>query len=75
MSQSAEDVGYRLTLSPEAEKVVRELCILLGNVPIQEAVRRAIGDELFIRRKIAHGWRVQIQKGRFVQELVWSDLS
>jgi hypothetical protein len=38
---------------------------------IQEAIRRAIGDELFLLKERADGWKVLLQRGEKYREVAW----
>ena len=54
MSEPAKrgDVSRRLSirLSPEARQAVEEISKLGGGKSVQEAIRRALGDQLFFLR-------------------------
>ena len=60
-----------IRLSPEARRAVEEI-MKLGNFhTIQEAVRRAIADELFLQRERNSGWTVLLRRDNEYRELVW----
>ena len=40
---------------------------------LQEAIRRAISDELFLQQARKDGWTVLLKKGSDSRELVWAD--
>lgn len=67
-SQTADDsYGF----AGEAQEAIAELRGLLGGVSAEEVIQRALGDELYIRRRIARGFRFVMEKGRYRRE-VWS---
>jgi Arc/MetJ-type ribon-helix-helix transcriptional regulator len=76
MSESETRSGgdaVRLTirLSPEARAALEEV-VRLGKLRnVQDAVRRAIGDELFLQQQMADDWKVVLQKDNKYREVVW----
>jgi hypothetical protein len=68
---AAKDARITLRLSPEARAAVDETIKLGGMDTIQEAIRRAIGDELFLLKERADGWKVLLQKGEKYREVAW----
>ncbi len=75
-SPKASDESYRVTirLSPEAKKALDQIVELGHMSSIQEAVRRAIGDELYFLKERREGWKVLLQKGNKYREVVWTGL-
>jgi Arc/MetJ-type ribon-helix-helix transcriptional regulator len=69
MSDTEERITIRL--SPEARDAVNEIMRLGKFRTIQEAVRRAIGDELFLQQEREKGWTVLLRKDNEYRELVW----
>jgi len=65
------DVRISIRLSPEARDAIAEIMRLRKMDSIQEAVRRAIGDELLLSRERAEGWKVLLQKGNKYREVSW----
>lgn len=72
MAESQGDTRVSVRLSPAARRAVEEIMELGGFKTIQEAVRRAIGDELFLHQQKKLGWTVLLRKGNEYKELVWS---
>ncbi len=74
MSKSAgrsEAVRLTIRLSPEARDALEQIK-KLGNLHnLQDAVRRAIGDELFLQEQMADGWNVLLEKDSKYREVVW----
>ena len=58
-------------MSPQAREALDQIMELGGYKTIQEAIRRAIGDELFLQQQIAKGWTVLLRKDNEYRELVW----
>jgi hypothetical protein len=75
MSGTANNEEAKLTirLSPAAREAVNDIMKLGGYRTVQEAIRRAIGDELFLQRYRKDGWTVLLRKDKEYRELVWSD--
>jgi hypothetical protein len=71
MAESSRDARISIRLSPAARRAVEDIKDLGGFETIQEAVRRAIGDELFLQQQRKQGWTVQLRKGNEYKELVW----
>jgi Arc/MetJ-type ribon-helix-helix transcriptional regulator len=75
-SKAGDQEAHRITirLSPEAKKALEEIVELGHMASIQEAVRRAIGDELYFIKERRDGWKVLLQKGNKYREVVWTSL-
>jgi hypothetical protein len=71
MAENAEDTRISVRLSPAARQAVEQIQALGGFPTIQEAVRRAIGDELFLLQQTKDGWTVLLRKGNEFKQLVW----
>lgn len=68
-NQTTDRISLRL--SPDARKALEEI-VRLGNFgSIQDAARRAIGDELFLQQQMNQGWHVLLQKDNKYREIVW----
>jgi hypothetical protein len=70
-SQQPEDTRITLRLSPEARTAIEKIMSLGGMDSMQEAVRRAIGDELFLMTERQAGWKILLHKGRRRREVSW----
>lgn len=69
--QAEKDVRLSLRLSPEARAAVEQI-MKLGNMDsMQEAIRRAIGEELFLMQERRAGWKVLLQKGERYREVIF----
>ncbi len=68
-----EDVRITLRLSAKAQAAVDEIKKLGSFKTTQEAVRRAIGDELFLQQQLKDGWTILLRKGNDYRELVWPE--
>jgi hypothetical protein len=71
MSERQEEARITIRLSPQARQAVEEVMKLGGFKTIQEAVRRAIGDELFLLQQRKEGWTVMLRKGNEAREMIW----
>ena len=71
MSAETTEVRISLRLSPQAKEAVDQIMEIGGYKTQQEAVRRAISDELFLQQERAKGWTVLLRKGAEYRELVW----
>ena len=60
-----------LRLSPEARAAVEKIKELGGMDSLQEAIRRAIGEELFLMTERKAGWKVLLQKGDRYREVIF----
>jgi hypothetical protein len=58
-----------IRLSAEARAAVEKI-MRLGNMDMQEAIRRAIGGELFLMTERRAGWKVLLQKGHRYREVI-----
>jgi hypothetical protein len=59
-----------IDFSPEAEEVIAELSVLMGNVSEAEVLRRSLGIALLLRRRMAGGWKVLLERAGTYQEVV-----
>jgi hypothetical protein len=67
----AHDSMITIRLSPQVKEVLEEI-VKLGQLhSIQQAIARAIGDELFLMREQQNGWGVLLQRGREFREIIW----
>jgi hypothetical protein len=71
MPETSEDKRVSIRLSPQAAEAVEEIKKLGGFNTTGEAIRRAIGDELFLLRQKSEGWTVLLRKGNDFKEIVW----
>lgn len=62
MPETSEDKRVSIRLSPQAAEAVEEIKKLGGFNTTGEAIRRAIGDELFLLRQKSEGWTVLISR-------------
>jgi hypothetical protein len=60
-----------IRVSPEVKKALEEIQLLGKLNSIADAVRRAIGDELFLQEQMAQGWQVVLRKDNKFREVVW----
>ena len=67
-----EETKLTIRLSPAAREAVNDIMKLGGFTTVQEAIRRSIGDELFLQRYRKEGWTILVRKGKEYKELVWS---
>jgi hypothetical protein len=68
------DTRISLRLSQEARTAVEKI-MQLGNMDtMQEAIRRAIGEELFLMTERRAGWKVLLQKGDRYREVIFPQL-
>jgi hypothetical protein len=68
MPETSEDKRVSIRLSPQAAEEIKKLG---GFNTTGEAIRRAIGDELFLLRQKSEGWTVLLRKGNDFKEIVW----
>jgi hypothetical protein len=68
------DSRISLRLSPEARAAVEKIMELGKIGTMQEAIRRAIGDELFLLSERKDGWVVLLKKGNRYREVSWPQL-
>jgi hypothetical protein len=52
-----------ITLSPEALKAVEEIRALAKLDSIEDAISVAIGDDLYLRKRLREGWSVVLSRG------------
>jgi Arc/MetJ-type ribon-helix-helix transcriptional regulator len=69
-----EQTRISIRLSAEARAALDEVVRLGGMGSLQEAVRRAIGDERFLLKERQDGWRILLQKDDKIREVVWPNL-
>jgi hypothetical protein len=70
---SEKDERGSVRLSPAARAVLDEIMARTGITTIQEAVRRSLGDELFLLKQRNEGWKVVLQNGERYREIVWPE--
>jgi hypothetical protein len=70
---SEKDERVSVRLSPAARAVLDEIMARTGITTIQEAVRRSLGDELFLLKQRNEGWKVVLQNGERYREIVWPE--
>ena len=63
-----------IRLSPAAKKAVEEIQASGGFRTMQDAIRRAIADELFLQQRQREGWTIILRKGNDYRELVWPSI-
>ena len=63
-----------IRLSPAAKKAVEEIQASGGFRTTQDAIRRAIADELFLQQRQREGWTIILRKGNDYRELVWPSI-
>lgn len=66
---SDEKVSVHLGI--EATAALREIAILMGNVPQNEAMSKILGDVLFIHRSLSKGWHFYIERRNERREVAW----
>jgi hypothetical protein len=71
MAEAEKEPRVTLRLSPTTKKALEDIKELGDFKTIQEAVRRSIGDELFLQKQQKAGWTVLLKKGNEYRELVW----
>ena len=71
MADDTDEVRVSIRLSPQAREAVDQIMRLGGYKTIQEAIRRAISDELFLQEQRNQGWTVLLRNGSDYRELVW----
>jgi hypothetical protein len=69
-----DDVRITLRISPRTRSAIEEIQHMGGFRTAQEAVRRAIADELFLLTRQREGWTVLLKKDEEYRELVWPDV-
>ena len=69
----AEDTRVSIRLSPSAKTAIEEIMKLGHFKTIQEAVRRAISDELFLQKEMSDGWRILLRRNNEYREVVWPE--
>jgi hypothetical protein len=71
MTESNEHIRISIRLSPQARHALEEIMMLGGLRTLQDAVRRAISDELFLQKERKNGWSVLLKKGNEFREITW----
>jgi len=74
-SETERDTGDRrvtLRLTPRAVEAIDQIIELGGFKTKAEAVRRALGDELFLLKEQKEGWKVTLKKGNRYREVRWT---
>jgi hypothetical protein len=74
MDDTTDSARLSVRLSPQAKIAVEQIMTLGGFKTLQEALRRAIGDELFLQQYLHDGWEILLRKGDSYRELVWPGL-
>ncbi len=64
-------IDHEQGISPPAREAVKRIMDLGGFKTLQEALRRAIGDELFLMQQQREGWAVTLHKERDRREFLW----
>jgi hypothetical protein len=64
-------VARSIKISREAYAAAEEIMRLGGFPSIAEALRHAIGDEQFIRRKLSNGYTFLTRRGNHYAEILW----
>jgi hypothetical protein len=67
----AHEMRITIRLSPQARDALEEIVRLGQLQTIQQAMARAIGDELFLMREQRNGWGVLLRRGVEFREIVW----
>ena len=60
-----------IRISPEVRQALEEIQRLGKLNSVADAVRRAIGDELFLPEQMNDGWNVLLQRGNTYRQVVW----
>jgi hypothetical protein len=68
---SSGSVRLSLRVAPEVKDALDRIQKLGKMNSIADAMRRAIGDELFLQEQMAEGWKVLVEKGNVIREVVW----
>ena len=61
-----------IRVSPEVKKALEGIQHLGKLNGVADAVRRAIGDELFLQEQMAEGWQVILRKDGKFRKVIWS---
>lgn len=69
-SSETDSRRFSLRLSPEAYAAVKKIQELGNMDTMQEAIRRAIGEELLLMTERRAGWKVLLQKGNRYREVI-----
>jgi hypothetical protein len=73
-SPEAHAPRMSLRLSPEARAAIEKIRQLGNMDTLQEAIRRAIGEELFLMTERRAGWKVLLQKGNQYREVIFPQI-
>jgi hypothetical protein len=68
---TGESVRLSVRISPEVRDAINKIMALGKMGSVAEALRRAIGDELFLQEQKADGWKVLVTKDNQYREVVW----
>jgi hypothetical protein len=66
-----ESIRLSIRISPEVKAALDRIMELGKLNSIADAVRRSIGDELFLQEQMAAGWKVLVQQDNSYREVVW----
>lgn len=66
-----ESIRLSIRISPEVKAALDRIMELGKLGSIADAVRRSIGDELFLQEQMNAGWKVLVQKDNTYREVVW----
>lgn len=66
-----EEARITVRLSSEARAALEKIRELGSMDSMQEAIRRAIGMELFLMTEQRNGWKVLLQKGNQYREVIF----
>jgi monoamine oxidase len=70
-SGSPGRVRLSLRVAPEVKEALDRIQELGGMNSIADAIRRAIGDELFLQEQMAERWKVLLERDNVIREVVW----
>jgi hypothetical protein len=62
-----------IRVSPEIKAALQEIMRLGKMRSLADAVRRSIGDELFLQQQMEEGWHVLLEKDNKYREIKWSN--
>ena len=68
-AEASDQTRISIRLSPQARQAVEEIMQLGGFATIQDAVRRAISDELFLLKERKDKWKVLLEKDNKTVEI------
>ena len=70
-SGGSGSVRLSIRVGPEVKEAIDRIQKLGRMNSIAEALRRAIGDELFLQEQKEQGWKVLVEKDNVIREVVW----